>query len=148
MAEGLFVRDGGTWKPVTLSVRSGGVWRPVLEAFVRESGVWKRFYQSLTASAAPGFISGFRLGSGSVTSDAATATPSGGIGPFTYAWEIVSQIGGTASLTSASTASTEMTATLTAPQTITGEIRCVVTDTVTGQTANTNNVSFLLDAQV
>jgi hypothetical protein len=47
----IHVRDGGTWKQVSVpSVRDGGTWKNLSEGWVRDGGVWKKFYPSVAAS--------------------------------------------------------------------------------------------------
>lgn len=44
----------------------------------------------LAASASPVNVTGFRATNGTATTNAATVTPTGGVGPYTYDWEYVS----------------------------------------------------------
>ena len=143
------VRDDGTWKPVErFSVRSGGVWRNVLRAWVRTSGTWRVFFVGLSASASPTSIFGSVVGSGIATSGTTTAVPESPVGTPSYSWEIVDQSGApvVVSFTAGTSPETAVQATLTSSgQTVTGNIRCNVTDSA-GSTVQTNNVSFTLSA--
>lgn len=76
-------------------------------------------------------------GSVSVTTLGATATPAGGVGPFTYAWTTTSDTNpsGTVSANSATSATSTFTMTnVPAYTTYTAVLRCTVTDAI-GQTA-------------
>jgi hypothetical protein len=82
---------------------------------------------ALTASASAAFVSGDRVGAGSVTTDAVTITAAGGTGPYTYAWTSVE---GLFPANSATAATTTFTRTLTNGQSISTIQRCTVTDAV------------------
>ena len=71
--------------------------------------------------------SGERAGPGSVTTNSVTVTPSGGTGPYTYAWANVE--GDTATVNSPTSATTTFTHTLTlVSPTKSGQYECTVTD--------------------
>ncbi len=85
------VNVSGTWKSLVTgtAVNVSGAWKTVSHIFVNVSGVWKQAWISFTASASDSTPSGSDSGasqSGSVTSNVTTVTPSGGTGPYTYAW--------------------------------------------------------------
>lgn len=86
------VQDGGTLRPVqTVKILDGSTLRTVAE-----------LVSSLTVAITPDTIEGGGRNSG-ITSNAATATPTGGLAPYTYAWVITS---GTATATSPTLATT------------------------------------------
>lgn len=141
------VRDGGTWKPVGQPyVRTGGVWRNILRAWVRDGGSWREFFAAFSASATPTSISGLISGSGTATSNNTTAVPANAIGTPSYSWEIVNQSGSpvVVDFTASTSPVTAVSASLSSGQTVTGNIRCNVTDGTTGITVQTNNVAFTL----
>jgi hypothetical protein len=147
MTELLYTRDDGDWEIVQeLHVRSGGVWRKVLEAWVRDAGVWKRFHRALLVNASPLSIVGTRVGGGQAETNATTATAEGGSGSYTFVWEIVSQVGdATATLSPTSGPTTVAVATFASGgEQVVGVIKCVVTDTVTGLSVDSPNISFTL----
>lgn len=94
----------------------------------------------LRAIAAPDSVSG--LGSGGTpfsTSPNVQVTVSGGVGPFTYLWTRRSGVGGTP--TNPNGPLTAFTITM-GPGTIVNSVfGCLVTDTATGFTTPTNDVS-------
>lgn len=96
---------------------------------------------AMTASASPGSVSGTGSSGGSftVTSNASSATPSGGTGPYTYLWQKVSGDAGTAADTGTA-ASTTFSRLSTSPDTESSIWRCRVTDNLSNQ-AFTNNVN-------
>lgn len=78
---------------------------------------------------------GDRLGRGSVTTDAVTATVTGGTGPFTYAWAYVS--GDSFTINSPTSATTTYTGSITVlGQSKYGVYRCTVTDTFDASTSS------------
>jgi hypothetical protein len=130
----IFVNDAGTWKNATPYVRDAGVWKVVQIGYVRDAGTWKIFFTNITLSNS-GPASGARLGAGSVTTSVVTATVTGGVGPYTYAWIYVS--GDTFTPTAPTSAATAFTTTLAITQTKTGVYQCTVTD-ANGSTAVTS----------
>ena len=88
------------------------------------------------------FVGGQRFGTGSVTTDAATATPTGGTGPYTYAWAYVSGDAGL-SANSSTSATTTWTGSITAlGQDKTAVWRCTVTDSLAATASSTVGVSI------
>lgn len=139
----LHLKIGGTWKSATPYVKIGGVWKDA-QAFVRAGGVWKAVAQ-LAATASPSTIAGSGNTSIITTSQNATATATGGVGPFTYAWTRGSTIGDIQAV-SPSAASTVFRATGIGPGATWDAIFiCTVTDTATGQTVATNSVDVAID---
>lgn len=63
---------------------------------------------SITVSVSPYIVSKTRSGIGTITTPAATATPSGGTGPYTYAWSLMT--GDTFTVDSPTASSTTFTA--------------------------------------
>lgn len=96
-----------------------------------------------TASANSYYALGAQVGTGTLTTDAVTVTPSGGTGPYTYAWAYVS---GYASFTtnSPTSATTDWTGTLSTPgQERSATYRCTVTDSLAATATITVGVSIV-----
>jgi len=88
--------------------------------------------EPLSISISPSSLYQGRVGSGSVTTAAATGTASGGAGGYSYAWTYVS--GNSYTINTPSSASTTFTTTLIAEQFKSGEYRCTVTDSASAPT--------------
>lgn len=92
---------------------------------------WKlvqSFLPTISLSVTPNvFGSANYPGTTLVTSTVATATPTGGAGPYTYAWSRVS--GAVLSITAPTNASTSFRTTIEAGGSRTATYRCTVTDT-------------------
>ena len=96
---------------------------------------------SFTVSLNETFVYEFRVGSGAVTSSTITGTPSGGTGPYTYAWTKVS--GDTLILSGASSASTTFSATLGADETLSAVYKLTVTDSLLATATVTIGVTLV-----
>lgn len=114
------VRVDGTLRPLTRIARHDGTSLVTVETFTPPLAV--------TASS-PAY--GSRVGAGSVTTASTTATPSGGIGPFSYAWARLSGFG---TANSPAMATTTFTETVALEEFKSGVFRVTVTDS-TGATA-------------
>jgi hypothetical protein len=83
------VRQSGSAKSVTgIGVRVSGALKTVTEAWVRSGGELRRIF-TIAAVALSTYLAYGRANSAAtanVVSEAVTATPSGTIGPVTYAW--------------------------------------------------------------
>lgn len=122
---------------ITVGTSSGN--KAVLLGYVGTSGGNKLFFAALSATASPSGVSGANT-LPAVTTNASTATPSGGFGPFTYSWAFVS--GDAITVLSPTTASTAFRGSAMSVGEIRNAIfRCTVTDTATGFTAVTNDVA-------
>ena len=126
--------DGGTPRTITaIQVRDGtNTPRDISEMYVRDSNAVSRLVFSLASplslAITPGAVGGLAYGSGTVTTDAATATPTGGVAPYTYAWTVVSHSNATPPAAN-SPASNISTFTQTAVvETDDAVFRCTVTD--------------------
>lgn len=106
---------------------------------------------SQTAQAAPGnafavaldtpFVQYLNNGVGTQTTNAVTATPSGGTGPYTYAWTYVS--GDTFTVNSPAAASTTFSRSLAVDDTFAGEYRVTVTDSLAATASAVVAVSII-----
>lgn len=103
-----------------------------------------RALSALSASLSPNNLSGSSTGSTVTTSGSVSVSVSGGSGSYTYAWERVS--GSTTPAPNSPTAATTSFSTSSISQGSTQSTvwRCIVTDTVTSNTAPTGNVSISL----
>ena len=107
---------------------------PGLTCMMRQTDQVSGFSASASPSSVSKTFSSTDGANHSGTTPTSTASPTGGVGSFTYAW---ARLSGDSSITatSASTAGTAFTATL-APDVIANAIfRCTVTDTGTGAVA-------------
>lgn len=87
----------------------------------------------ITLSVSPPNAYGSSFGAGPVVTNFVTATPSGGIGAYTYLWTKTS--GGIIAANSGSSATTAFSGTVALGEAIEAEFKCTVTDS-TGSTAN------------
>jgi len=144
----LNVRLNGAWPTVSAGKTFfNGAWRTLTNGKAYVSAEWHdiaSFVQPVTLSAHGG---GTRSTAQTMTTGA-TATPSGGLGPFAYSWSVLSSTNLTGiSISGANTASPSITATVTpnTPGTSgTAVLQCVATDSL-GQTASAQTgVNFLI----
>lgn len=100
---------------------------------------------SLEASASPDLVSAYGT-AGSMTTDTTIVTPTGGTGPYTYAWTLISYDAGVPpTATSPATASTEFTQTGIGPADAFSAVwSCTVTD-ANLNTAAANVTAFWQD---
>lgn len=132
--------SGGWRTPRRGEVLLGGTWRRVSRAEVYRGGAWRSclsFVPPLALDVTPYVEGGARSQTArpaTVTSSAATATPIGGAGPYSYAWSVA----GGALPTSPAMASTQFRANIPAGGEINGTATVVCTDafgsTASGQT--------------
>lgn len=88
----LKIRVGGVTKTVpSIKVMLGGALRTVRRITFKDKGVLRvvTFTPTLSASASPPTATGGAFG-GSASTGACTAIASGGLGPFSYAWALLS----------------------------------------------------------
>jgi hypothetical protein len=135
MSTGVTVGTSGGSKALTAaSVGTASGAKAVTEIYVGTVSGARLVWTSMEVTA--GNVSGARTGVGFVASSAATATVTGGAGPFTYLWE---QVNGDAftitSPTAASTTFSDSFGPADVPGARAGDYRCTVTDTATGYTA-------------
>lgn len=93
---------------------------------------------------APAEVRKSTSGSSVVTTPAALATVTGGTGPYTYAWEAVSNPSGMTILNGATDSAQFRKSGMYPGETFAGQFRCLVTDS-TGATAYSNLVSGIVD---
>ena len=136
---------GGAWNTIASGeVFSQGSWRPLQYGESFKGGVWQRiftFVAPFSITVSPTSVSA--SGRGNVTTPNFTATPTGGLGPFTYSWTFPGY-GFTASFTAPSAATTAVQSYLSNPGTtsINASVLCTAADSI-GNTA-TDGGSFLL----
>ena len=84
----------GAWRQIQRGeAYIGGAWRRLTRAEAYIGGQWRpvaRFVQPLTVTVIPastaGYFSSRRPTTAAITTGSVTATPTGGLGPYTYAW--------------------------------------------------------------
>lgn len=145
--------SGFSTSGLTEGASVSGVWRGKLTDTVTGLFVYtpttvaislNRAYNALSASLSPSSLSGSGTGATITTSGSVSVTVSGGSGSFDYAWERVS--GSSVPVPTAGSSATTgfSTSSISAGSAQDAAWRCLVTDTVTGQTAYTGSVSFSL----
>lgn len=148
----LVIRDGGnTPRTVTeVIIRDGtNTPRTITQLWVRDPTNTPRLIYStsppLSLASSPDPVSGGSLGGAPATTDTTTATPTGGTGPFTYAWILISHTSGTPpTITSAATAATEFTQTgLGLGDRESAVFRCTVTDSLLATATADVTATFL-----
>lgn len=153
---GMKVMDAGSVLRAiaTMKVQDGSVLRRIIRMKVMDAdGTTLRtvatFVQPLTLAISPseGGGQGYNGGGNptTVTSGAETATPSGGLGPYTYAWTQLS--GDTMTIGSASSATTTLTAVVASGVPKQGVFRCTCSDS-SGQTATADVTITLINTQI
>lgn len=137
----IIVRDGtNTPRTITsIQVRDAtNTPRDISQMWVRDSNNVSRLVFSLAppmgASASPGTVVGFTFGTGTATTDPATCTPSGGVPPYSYLWEVVSYDGPVSPFAnSAASATSSFTQTgIGIGESYSATFRCRVTDSAPG----------------
>ena len=134
------VRVGGVWQNiVTCKVFVSGAWRHALAVKIRSGSTWRRVTfpssgDDMAVSISP---SPFAFGDNHETSGTLTATPTGAVAPYSYAWSIIASGGfGSVKMGASSSASAFVQASgLSVGQTATATLRCAVTDDL-GNTAS------------
>ena len=134
MTTGTSVGVAGVFRSVaTMSVGVAGVWRPVAAAWVGIGGVWRPTYSSLAVTILAGAVASGHSSNNAFGAN--TATPVGGIGPFTYQWHESDDTLGAWMAQAASQSQTVSVLGVTLTNTSAATYYCVVTDTATGKTA-------------
>jgi hypothetical protein len=116
-------------------VRVNNSARPLTRAFVHTDGNWRAsaiFVSPLSLSISPPVISAGTVVPGTAITGNVTATPSGGLPPFTYSWSQIS--GAAAGIANPVSATTSFSQFLTEFGTSPATFRCTVTDAL-GSTA-------------
>jgi hypothetical protein len=99
MTIGLFIRDGSNvLREITeLTIRDAtNMPRDITELWIRDTNNVPRLVfnpgggATLRVTVTPGIVSGSTVGTGTVTTNAATAVGAGGTAPYTYAWTLLS----------------------------------------------------------
>lgn len=107
---GLKIQDAGTLRTITrLYIRQGGVNRRIRTLKIMDGGTLRTvatFADTLSVSADGASGNGPGTGPSNVTTDSTTAVVSGGFAPYTYAWSLVTNGGGTASTATNPTSAT------------------------------------------
>jgi hypothetical protein len=139
------IRVGGAFEDVTSGqVRIAGAWRRLTGAKAYISGAWKdvaSFLQPLTLDVSPSSDRAIVVPSAFADTIPITATPTGGLGPYTYAWTRVS--GSTGAALSPTSATSQFRAFITSVGEFTSTFLCTVTD-ANGNTA-TDNVEVVFE---
>lgn len=123
--------------------------RDIAEVWVRDTNNVPRLVFSLappmTAMVTPDFVYGVTAGTGTAQSGAATAAPSGGVGPYTYAWTTESFTGPVPpNIDSPTTAATTFTQTgIPSGDGYSAVFRCTITDDLGNTAAADVGASFI-----
>lgn len=148
----LQIRFGGDWiTPSALKIFSAGAWRDIKAIKIFEGGAW-RDVANFTAPGGGSSPMTISLNTHSInkltfnpsaTTSNVTATPSGGLAPYTYSW--VKQSGGaiTASTSSATTAFNA--GSLAVFETRSAVFRCACTDSLGASAFDDVSVSITRD---
>lgn len=127
------------------SIIVAGVAKTVRRVEAWNGSAWKvvkNFTPAFSATISPTDVAGVRSvpGGGVIATDAATCSPIGGLGPFTYAWSLYG--GDTASAVSPAFATSAFQALAFPAEVLFSQFSCLVTDSL-GQTATAYvNASF------
>lgn len=140
------ILDGGTLRTITKAyVKQAGVLRAIRTIKVQDGGTLRTV--ATFADPLSVFVTdtGKVASSSTMTTDPATASPSGGFAPYTYAWTLVTNGGGAASTANTPTlASTTFTKTGLSPGSdITDVWRCTVTDALGNTASDVGNANFI-----
>lgn len=123
---------------------AGSVLHPLKQLSLKDAGGTLRpIFAGITAVASPDMASGSisQPFPDNVTTTSTTATPTGGIAPYTYSWTIVDVTTGDWAIDSPATASTTFSSFFVAPgSNALATFQCTVTDAI-GSTAGTNIVT-------
>jgi hypothetical protein len=147
MAAGLHINDAGTWRAIrSVYVNDAGTWRTIQNVYVNDNGTWRLVYTAISATAAGTAPLTKAANSNNIASNDITATASGGSGSYSYAWSIVTHDDPDSTpLITGATSATCQVVTNDNPalqRTISVTVQCSVTDSVSGATATTNNVTI------
>lgn len=85
-------RVSGAWRDISAGkIKVDGVWRTVTRIVGKVSGAWEDyaiFAPAVTVTISPltAIAYDYDVGPSTITTNAVTATPTGGVAPFSYAW--------------------------------------------------------------
>lgn len=153
MSYGIIVRDEANVSRTITAIQvrdETNTERDISEVWVRDSNNVPRLVFSpvapLTLAIDPPVLYGASSGSGTITTDPATATPTGGLAPFTYSWVLEDYIADTPpTANSPASATTTFTQTgLTPGDSASSSWQCEVTDDQ-GATATATCQTFFVD---
>lgn len=131
---------GGSWRNITGGkIFLGGSWRNITRGKIYKGGAWldgPAFTSTLAVVDMPSIVNVSGSSASPITLDSGviTATPSGGVPPYSYAWSIINDLGPAMTLSSTATASTSAHAVLSAGDFAQSALRVTVTDSI-GSTA-------------
>ena len=121
------IKKSGAWAdPSTFKRRAGGAWVNVQTVKRRVSGAWVTVWSSLSMTLSPTSINRSQT-SALFTTNAVTATPTGGNGSYTYSWTWVSNPGNLNITTSTRQSTTFSKGGMVFGGTYQGLARCTVT---------------------
>lgn len=136
------LRTGGSWTTIAGGqIFLGGSWRTIIRGEAYKGGAWvtlASFSSTLSLSVSPSpavfGVHPLALTTRTVTGTV-TATPSGGLGPYTYLYETLTYTGSAPSIASPTSATTSVSKSVPANVTYSDSFRVTATD-VLGATAH------------
>lgn len=143
---GMQVKDaGGVLQEISsLTIKDGAALRQILQLKVMDGAELRTvatFVEPLSLGVTPAALYESGFASNVIESDDLVATPTGGLGPFTYAWSVVS---GTATITTPASAITSVGSgilTVDVPEDVT--VRCTCTDSAGSIAMADADITFL-----
>lgn len=139
--------NSGAWRSLGRGeIFIGGQWKRITRAEAYKGGQWRavaKFVETLTASVVPataeGYANPLKPVSRSITTNTVTATPAGGLGPYSYVWSS----GNTTTL-----ATNSFTRTVPADTEIIDTASVTITDSLGAVAVATVNLSFVNQSQL
>ena len=141
---------GSAWRTVSYGeLLIGAAWKRLTRGEMYKDGAWRSlasFTPTLTVSVTPAPAIAYTSPLHPTSSTAftvMTATPAGGLGPYTYLYSIVSSTGSTPVIATPTLASTRISKTVPAFADITDDFNVVVTDSLGATASQSFSIEFI-----